>query len=211
MARYTGSKCKLCRREGEKLYLKGDRCYSPKCAFERRAYAPGAHGRRRSFRRKSSDYGVQLREKQKVRRIYGVLEQQFRRYYSSALKQKGLTGSNLLEMLERRLDNIIYRLGFATSRDQARQLVLHGHFEVNGRRARTPSMLLDANDVVIVREHSRKNEYFRDVGKALEHVTTPDWLSLDAENLQGRVLSLPRREQLDLPIKEQLIVEYYSR
>ncbi len=211
MARYTGSKCKLCRREGEKLYLKGDRCYSPKCAFERRAYAPGAHGRRRSFRRKSSDYGVQLREKQKVRRIYGVLEQQFRRYYSSALKQKGLTGSNLLEMLERRLDNIIYRLGFATSRDQARQLVLHGHFEVNGRRARTPSMLLDDNDVVVVREHSRKNDYFRDVGKALEHVTTPDWLSLDAENLQGRVLSLPRREQLDLPIKEQLIVEYYSR
>lgn len=211
MARYTGSKCKLCRREGEKLYLKGDRCYSPKCAFERRAYAPGAHGRRRSFRRKSSDYGLQLREKQKVRRIYGVLERQFRRYYGSAVKQKGLTGSNLLEMLERRLDNIVYRLGFATSRDQARQLVLHGHFEVNGQRARTPSMLLDANDVIMVREHSRRNDYFRDAGKALEHVTTPDWLSLDAENLQGRVLSLPKREQLDVPIKEQLIVEYYSR
>jgi small subunit ribosomal protein S4 len=211
MARYTGSKCKLCRREGEKLYLKGDRCYSPKCAFERRAYAPGAHGRRRSFRRKSSDYGLQLREKQKVRRIYGVLERQFRRYYSDAVKQKGLPGANLLEMLERRLDNVVFRLGFATSRDQARQLVLHGHFEVNGKRARTPSMLLDANDLVVVREHSRKNEYFKDISKALEHVTTPDWLSLDAANLQGRVLSLPKREQLDIPVQEQLIVEYYSR
>ncbi len=211
MARHTGSKCKLCRREGEKLYLKGDRCYSPKCAFERRSYAPGAHGRRRSFRRKSSDYGLQLREKQKVRRIYGVLERQFRRYYSDAVKQKGLTGSNLLEMLERRLDNVVFRLGFATSRDQARQLVLHGHFEVNGQRARTPSMLLDANDVVVVRERSRKNEYFKGISKALEHVTTPDWLSLDAGNLQGRVLSLPKREQLDIPVKEQLIVEYYSR
>lgn len=211
MARHTGSKCKLCRREGEKLYLKGDRCYSPKCALERRPYAPGTHGRRRSFRRKSSDYGLQLREKQKVRRIYGVLERQFRRYYSDAVKQKGLTGANLLEMLERRLDNVVFRLGFATSRDQARQLVLHGHFEVNGQRARTPSMLLDANDLVVVREHSRKNAYFKDIGKALEHVTTPDWLSLDAASFQGRVLSLPKREQLDIPVKEQLIVEYYSR
>jgi small subunit ribosomal protein S4 len=211
MARYTGSKCKLCRREGEKLFLKGDRCLSPKCAFERRAYAPGSHGRRRSFRRKSSDYGLQLREKQKVRRIYGVLERQFRRYYSDAVKQKGLTGANLLVMLERRLDNIIYRLGFAASRDQARQLVLHGHFEVNGQRARTPSMLLDANDVIIVRERSRKNNYFGGIAKALEHVTTPAWLSLDAQNLAGRVLSPPTREQLDVPVKEQLIVEYYSR
>jgi small subunit ribosomal protein S4 len=211
MARYTGSKCKLCRREGEKLFLKGDRCYSPKCAFERRSYAPGMHGRRRSFRRKTSDYGVQLREKQKARRIYGVLERQFRRYFKMALKHKGLTGANLLQTLELRLDNVVYRFGFATSRDQARQLVLHGHFELNGRRARTPSLLVKANDVIAVRERSRKMTYFKDLQSALEHVTTPEWLSLDVENMQGHVRSLPSREQIDVPIREQLIVEYYSR
>jgi small subunit ribosomal protein S4 len=211
MARYTGSKCKLCRREGEKLFLKGDRCYSPKCAFERRSYAPGMHGRRRSFRRKTSDYGVQLREKQKARRIYGVLERQFRRYFSIALKQEGLTGANLLQTLERRLDNVVYRLGFATSRDQARQLVLHGHFELNGRRARTPSMLVKANDVITVRERSRKLAYFKDLPRALDHATAPEWLSLEAENMQGHVRGLPSREQIDIPIREQLIVEYYSR
>ena len=211
MARYTGSKCKLCRREGEKLFLKGDRCLSPKCAFERRSYAPGMHGRRRSFRRKTSDYGVQLREKQKTRRIYGVLERQFRRYYRIAVKQKGLTGANLLQILERRLDNIVYRLGFASSRNQARQLVLHGHFEVNGTRAKSPSMLVKANDVITVRERSRKLSYFQDLHKALEHVTAPEWLSVDAANMQGRVQGLPSREQLEVPIKEQLIVEFYSR
>lgn len=211
MARYTGSKCKLCRREGEKLFLKGDRCYSPKCAFERRSYAPGMHGRRRSFRRRTSDYGVQLREKQKARRIYGVLERQFRRYFGMALKHKGLTGANLLQTLERRLDNVVYRLGFATSRDQARQLVLHGHFELNGRRARTPSMLVKANDVITVRERSRKLAYFKDLPSALEHATAPEWLSLQAENMQGQVRGLPSREQIDIPIREQLIVGYYSR
>ncbi len=211
MARYTGSKCKLCRREGEKLFLKGDRCVSPKCAFERRSYAPGMHGRRRSFRRKTSDYGVQLREKQKARRIYGVLERQFRRYYRNAVKQKGLTGVNLLQILESRLDNIVYRLGFASSRNQARQLVLHGHFEVNGTRAKSPSMLVKGNDVITVRERSRKLTYFQDLHKVLEHVTPPEWLSVDAASMQGRVQSLPSREQLDVPIKEQLIVEFYSR
>lgn len=211
MARYIGSKCKLCRREGEKLFLKGDRCYSPKCAFERRSYAPGMHGRRRAFRRKTSDYGVQLREKQKARRIYGVLERQFRRYFKMALKHKGLTGANLLQTLESRLDNVVYRFGFATSRDQARQLVLHGHFELNGRRTRTPSLLVKANDIIAVRERSRKMTYFKDLQRALEHVTTPEWLSLDLENMQGHVRSLPSREQIDIPIREQLIVEYYSR
>ncbi len=211
MARYTGSKCKLCRREGEKLYLKGDRCYSPKCAFERRSYAPGLHGRSRSFRRKTSDYGTQLREKQKARRIYGVLERQFRRYFRLAVKQTGLTGSNLLQILERRLDNVVFRLGFATSRDQARQLVTHGHFEVNGQRARTPSMLLRPRDEVSVRENSRKLTYFQDVRTALADVTTPEWLSLDAENMHGEVVAVPAREQIDVPVREQLIVEFYSR
>jgi len=211
MARYTGSKCKLCRREGEKLYLKGDRCYSPKCAFERRSYAPGLHGRSRSFRRKTSDYGSQLREKQKARRIYGVLERQFRRYFQLAVKQTGLTGSNLLQILEQRLDNVVYRLGFATSRDQARQLVTHGHFEVNGRRARTPSMLLRPRDELTVCERSKKLDYFQDVRSTLENVTTPEWLSLDAENMHGEMVTLPAREQIDVPVREQLIVEFYSR
>jgi small subunit ribosomal protein S4 len=169
------------------------------------------HGRRRAFRRKTSDYGVQLREKQKARRIYGVLERQFRRYFKMALKHKGLTGANLLQTLESRLDNVVYRLGFATSRDQARQLVLHGHFELNGRRARTPSLLVKANDVITVRERSRKMTYFKDLQGALEHVTTPEWLSLDVENMQGQIRSLPSREQIDVPVREQLIVEYYSR
>jgi len=211
MARYIASKCKLCRREGEKLFLKGERCYSPKCAFERRTYAPGMHGQKRAFRRKASDYGLQLREKQKARRIYGVLERQFRNYFDDALKHKGMTGANLLQTLERRLDNVVYRLGLASSRDQARQLVLHGHFELNGKKARTPSLLVKANDVVAVCEGSRKSEYFKDLPKALEHVTTPEWLSLDASEMKGRVLTLPSREQIDVPIREQLVVEYYSR
>jgi len=169
------------------------------------------HGRKRAFRRKVSDYGMQLREKQKARRIYGVLERQFRRYFKAASKHKGLTGANLLQTLERRLDNVVYRLGFASSRNQARQLVLHGHFELNGRKVRVPSMLVKPNDVIAVRERSRKNKYFKDLQKSLEHVTPPEWLSLDASSMKGQVLSLPSREQIDVPIKEQLIVEYYSR
>jgi len=211
MARYIASKCKQCRREGEKLYLKGDRCYSPKCAFERRTYAPGMHGQKKVFRRKVSDYGLQLREKQKARRIYGVLEAQFRKYFDSALKHKGMTGANLLQTLERRLDNVVYRLGFATSRQQARQLVLHGHFAVNGRRARVPSLLVKSSDTISICENCRKKPYFKDLSKALEHVATPEWLAIDAATMTGRVLTVPSREQIDVPLREQLVVEYYSR
>ena len=211
MARYTGSKCRLCRREGEKLFLKGDRCLSPKCAFERREYPPGQHGQKRTFRRKSSDYGMQLREKQKARRIYGVMERQFRKYFGDAIKIKGMTGVYLLQTLERRLDNVVYRLGFAASRDQARQIVSHGHFSVNGRAVRIPSLQLKADDVIAVREGSRKSPYFQEAAKALEHVSVPVWLSLDSPALQGRVVNVPSRDQIDVPIREQLIVEYYSR
>lgn len=211
MARYTDAKCRLCRREGEKLFLKGERCYSPKCAFERRAYAPGMHGQKRTFRRKTSDYGLQLREKQKARRMYGILERQFRRYFEDALRIKGVTGVALLQTLERRLDNVIFRLGLASSRGQARQLVLHGHFEVNGHKVRVPSILVKPNDLITVSETSQKNAYFTDLPQALEHVATPEWLSLDAANMLGRVLTLPSREQIDVPLREQLIVEYYSR
>jgi len=184
---------------------------TPKCAFERRSYVPGMHGKKRVFRRKSSDYGMQLREKQKARRIYGVMERQFRRYYEDATKHKGVTGEEVMVTLERRLDNVVYRLGLATSRDQARQLVSHGHIMLNEHRARTPSMLVDANDVVQVRENSRKLTYFQELQKALEHVTPPVWLSLEPGNMVGRVLSIPSRAQLEVPIREQLIVEFYSR
>jgi small subunit ribosomal protein S4 len=169
------------------------------------------HGRKRAFRRKVSDYGLQLREKQKARRIYGIMERQFRRYFEVALRHKGVTGAELLVTLERRLDNVVYRLGFAASRDQARQLVLHGHFLVNGRRAQSPSMLVSESDVLTVRERSQKLQYFKEAQKVLEHVTTPEWLSLDVSGMAGRVQYLPSREQLDVPIKEQLIVEFYSR
>ena len=211
MARYVGPVCRLCRREGVKLFLKGDRCLSPKCAFERRSYAPGMHGQKRTFRRKVSGYGTQLREKQKARRIYGVLERQFRRYFRGALKGKGLTGANLLQTLERRLDNVVYRLGFASSRNQARQLVSHGHFELNGRKASIPSMLVKVNDVIAVREGKRKNRYFDGLKDTLEYATPPEWLALDAAGMKGQVLSLPSREQIGVPIDEQLIVGYYSR
>ena len=211
MARYIAAKCKLCRREGEKLFLKGDRCFSPKCAFERRAYAPGPHGQKRTFRRKTSDFGLQLREKQKARRIYGILEAQFRKYFADALRVKGMTGANLLQNLERRLDNVVFRLGFAGSRQQARQLVLHGHFAVNGKRVRVPSLLVKANDLVTVCESGLKKPYFKDMSKILEHVTAPEWLSLDAAQMKGSVLNMPSREQIDTPLREQLIVEYYSR
>ena len=211
MARYLGSACVLCRREGEKLYLKGDRCYSNKCAVEKRNYPPGPHGQSGSFRRKTSDYSTQLREKQKARRIYGVLERQFRRYFSEATKSTGVTGAALLQLLEMRLDNIVYRLGFATSRKQARQLVLHGHFTVNGAKATVPSYVLKPGAQIAVVEDSRKSAYFQAVTKELAHRKPVEWLALDAANFSASVLNPPSRQQIDTAVKEQLIVEYYSR
>ncbi len=213
MARYLGPVCKLCRREGEKLFLKGERCFSPKCAIERRAYPPGQHGHESQFRRgRTSDYNLQLREKQKVRRIYGVLEAQFRRYYARALRRSGLTGANLLCILESRLDNAVYRLGLADSRAQARQLVQHGHFTVNGRRTTIPSLLLRPGDEVSVREESRRHAYFQNIREVLANRSgIPEWLGLDANTLVARVVRAPERSDIDLPVNEHLIVEYYSR
>ena len=211
MARYVNSVCKLCRREGEKLFLKGERCFSPKCSVERRSYPPGLHGRQAQFRRKESDYGLQLREKQKVRRLYGVFERQFRRYFQQAQRMKGLTGENMLIVLESRLDNVIYRLGLASSRAQARQLISHGHFEVNGRKTNVPSFLVSVGDKVAVLENSKKKIHFKDLTKELDGGRVPGWLSLDTKSLSGEVLSLPTRDQIDLTLNEQLIVEYYSR
>lgn len=211
MARYIDSVCRLCRAEGEKLFLKGDRCFSPKCSVERRTYPPGVHGRQGQFRRKESDYGTQLREKQKVRRLYGVFERQFRRYFQEAQRQKGLTGVNLLVLLESRLDNVIYRLGFAASRPQARQLVSHGHFDLNGRKTNIPSCLVSEGDIITVRESSKKTSYFKEVAKSLDEGRVPGWLSLNATELSGRVVSIPMREHIDVTLNEQLIVEYYSR
>ncbi len=210
MARYIGPVCKLCRREGEKLFLKGERCYTPKCALEKRSYPPGDHGRMRR-RRRESDYARQLRAKQRARRIYGVLERQFRRYYRMALKSRGLTGLTLLRILESRLDNVVYRLGYASSRKQARQLVNHGHFTVNGRRTDIASMLLKPGDVVAVREGSRDTAYFKNLPAEAEGRTHPAWLSRDLKNLAGRVERLPERNEIDGSLDEQLIVEYYSR
>nr|HID13576.1 30S ribosomal protein S4 [Anaerolineae bacterium] len=213
MARYTGPVCKLCRREGEKLFLKGERCLSSKCPFEReRGYPPGDHGRLARFRRRRpSDYSRQLREKQKVRRIYGVLERQFRRYFREAERRPGLTGENLLTLLESRLDNVVYRLGFADSRAQARQLVQHGHFVVNGRRTNIPSYIVRPQDTITVREGSRKRTYFRERAKRLDEGAVPNWLSLDAKTMTARVLKMPAREDIELTLNEQLVVEYYSR
>ncbi len=211
MARTTGPVCAFCRREGEKLFLKGDRCFTNKCAIERRNYAPGAHGASGSFRKKQSDYAVQLREKQKARRVYGIFERQFVRYFKEAAKTKGVTGATLLQFLETRFDNVVYRLGFATSRKQARQLVLHGHFCVNGKPITVPSYLLKPGDVIMVTEDSRKGPYFQAIAKELSHRHTTEWLSLDAANWSGSVLNLPSRQQIDSALKEQLIVEYYSR
>jgi small subunit ribosomal protein S4 len=211
MGRFIGSVCAQCRREGEKLYLKGDRCMSPKCAFEKRSYPPGPHGQSGSFRRKVSDYGTQLREKQKARRIYGVFERQFRRYFHEATKSTGVTGAALLQYLETRLDNIVYRLGFAASRKQARQLVLHGHITVNGKKLSVPSFLVKPGDTIAVLEASRKSPFFEAIAKELSHQVLPEWITLDAANLSGSVTSLPTRQQIETPLKEQLIVEYYSR
>jgi small subunit ribosomal protein S4 len=212
MAKYSGPICKLCRREGEKLFLKGQRCFTPKCAFERRGYPPGEHGRDAQFRRRRvSDYSRQLREKQKTRRIYGVSERQFRRYYRTALQQRGMTGENLLKMLERRLDNVIYRLGYAESRAQARMLVTHGHFNVNDRRTDVPSMLMRPGDEVEVREGSRKRTFFKGLADIAENKTIPSWLDRDVKDLSGKVISVPERHEVDANLNEQLIVEYYSR
>ena len=211
MARYKDAVCKQCRREGEKLFLKGERCLSPKCALERRPYPPGLHGRQSQFRRKVSDYGLQLRAKQKARRVYGVLERQFRRYFREAERRRGLTGTNLLVILESRLDNVVYRLGFAASRPQARQLVRHGHFEVNGRKVNIPSYLVQPGDVVGVRTASRSKAIFKEMALDLEHRAVPEWLSRDDITMSGRVMGQPEREDIDVSINEQLIVEYYSR
>jgi small subunit ribosomal protein S4 len=212
MARYVGPSCKLCRREGQKLFLKGQKCYTEKCPFEKRSYPPGQHGRAASFRRRrASDYSLQLREKQKVRRIYGILERQFRRYFREAERRSGLTGENLLMLLETRLDNAVYRLGFADSRAQARQLVTHGHFVVNGRKTNIPSCGVRPDDVIAVRPESRRKTYFKTRKELLEAGAVPAWLSLDAEDMSGRVLSMPMRDEIDVPVQEQMIVEFYSR
>ena len=208
MARYTESVCRLCRREGAKLFLKGSRCYTKKCSFERRPTPPGQHGVRR---RKMGEYGIQLREKQKVRRVYGVLERQFRNYYNEAESHTGVTGEALLQLLETRLDNVVFRLGFASSRAQARQLVAHGHFAVNGTPTDVPSFVMRPGDRVEVRESHRSREPFKVVKETLKGHQAPDWLSLDAAKLAGSVSTLPRRDQMPLDLSEQLVVEYYSR
>lgn len=208
MARYTGASCKLCRREGQKLFLKGERCYTNKCSVDRRPYAPGMHGQQR---KKISEYGIQLREKQKAKRFYGVLESQFRKYYEMALRKSGITGENLLQLLESRLDNVVHRMGFGTSRDESRQLVTHGHFFVNGRRVNIPSFLVKPGDEIVVAEGSRKSPRFKDILDITGSKVVPKWLEVDQENLTGKVVALPEREDIDLPIQEHLIVELYSK
>ncbi len=208
MARYTDPVCRLCRREGMKLFLKGDRCFKDKCAIERRNYAPGQHGRRRS---KILGYGIQLREKQKVKRIYGLLEKQFRLYFQRADSRPGITGENLLRQLEIRLDNVVYSLGFAASRPQARQLVRHGHIEVNGKKINIPSYQVRKNEVIQVREKSRKNEQIRQAVETAAGRGVPSWLQLEPDAFRGTVTDVPKREDIRLPIQEQLIVELYSK
>lgn len=208
MARYTGSVCRLCRRENLKMYLKGDRCYSDKCAVERRSYPPGQHGQ---GRKKFSNYGLQLREKQKIRRMYGLLEKQYKNYFKEADKIKGVTGTNFLVLLEKRLDNTVYRLGFAGSRSQARQLVRHKHFQVNGRRVDIPSFLLRPGDVITVRDKSRKIEAITESLEALPRRGLAAWLELEKDQFKGVFKSIPTREEMNLPVQEQLVVEFYSK
>ncbi len=214
MARYTGPVCRICRREGLKLYLKGERCLSPKCPIVQRQpmrnFPPGQHGQKRS--RRPSEYGIQLREKQKIRKMYGVLEGQFRRHFAEAVRRGGVTGENLLQILETRLDNVVYRLGFADSRKQARQIVRHGHFTVNGRKTNIPSFIVKPEDVIAVRQQSREREYFKIVAETAGSKQVPEWLTRDMENLSGRVVSAPARDQIEIPpVNEQLVVEFYSR
>ncbi len=208
MARYTDPVCRICRREGLKLFLKGSRCYTKKCSFERRSTPPGMYATRR---RKVSDYGIQLREKQKVRKSYSVMERQFRNYFSKATKRKGMTGENLLRMLEMRLDNVVFRMGFASSRAQARQLVTHGHFAVNGRPTNIPSFGTKVGDRIEVRESRRGREHFKTTADTIKAAQIPEWVSVDATKLLGTVLAEPAREQMPLEFNEQLVVEYYSR
>lgn len=208
MARYTSAVCKLCRREGQKLFLKGERCYTGKCAITRRSYAPGQHGQ---GRKKVSEYGLQLREKQKARRYYGVLESQFEKYFEMAERKVGMTGENLLRILESRLDNIVYRLGFASSRAQARQLVVHGHFTVNGGKVNVPSYLVKAGDAVAVCEKSKQNEKVKQIIEENAARPVPTWLDLDRNALSATVTKLPNREEIDTEVAEQLIVEFYSK
>jgi len=209
LARYTDSVCRQCRRENLKLFLKGDRCYSDKCAFDRRAYAPGQHGERRG--RKPSDYGIQLREKQKVKRMYGLSEKQFHLFFNKAERQKGITGTNLLVMLERRIDNVVYRLGFASSRAQARQFVRHRHLLVNGKRVDIPSFVVKIGDTIEIREKSKKIQALQDSLDAVVRRGVPQWLDLEKDNMKGMVKNFPIREDLTMPIQEQLIVELYSK
>ena len=207
MAKYTESKCRLCRREGAKLFLKGERCFKGVCAFERRPVAPGQHG---MARKKVSEYGLQLREKQKCKRIYGVLEGQFRKYYEKADRMKGITGENMLSLLERRLDNVIYRMGIGASRSQARQLVTHGHFTVNGRKVNIASFSVKVGDVICVKENKKDNKFFEEI-KQMKVGTMPKWLEFNPETLEGKILALPTREDIDSNIKEHMIVELYSK
>jgi len=208
LAKYNDAKCRMCRREGTKLFLKGDRCYTDKCAYDRRPYAPGQHGR---ARKKVSDYAVQLREKQKVRRVYGVLERQFRGYFHKADMAKGVTGANLLAILERRFDNVIYRLGFANSRQQARQLVRHGIFTLNGRKANIPSLQVRVGDIIEVPEANRKIPVIAEAQEVIARRGCPSWLEADGPNFKGMVKALPQREDIQFPINEHLIVELYSK
>ena len=206
MARYTDASCRLCRREGQKLFLKGERGYSTKCALEKRNYAPGQHGQ---SRKKMSEYGLQLREKQKAKRFYGLLETQFRNLFDKAAKRKGMTGENLLIMLESRLDNVVFRMGFASSRKEARQLVNHGHFTVNGKKVDIPSFEVKAGDVVKVKEKSTSSPKFKEIKEMT--ISVPSWITVDVDKLEGKVVALPKREDIDTPIEEHLIVELYSK
>jgi small subunit ribosomal protein S4 len=208
MARYTGPVCRLCRREGKKLYLKGDRCVSGKCALDRRNTAPGQHG---ANTKKLKEYGKQTREKQTARRYYGVLEKQFKNYYDEAARQQGMTGENLLKLLERRFDNVVYRMGLASSRKEARQLVLHGHFTINGKKANIPSILVRSGDVVAVTENFKKSAKCKELVEALETKNAPKWLQVDKTALNAKVIALPEREDVDFDFEEQLIVELYSK
>ena len=206
MARYTCANCRLCRREGQKLFLKGDRCYSAKCALERKNYAPGQHGQ---MRKKNSEYGLQLREKQKAKRFYGIQETQFRNMYEEAARAKGITGENLLIALERRLDNVVYRLGFAASRKEARQLVVHGHFTLNGKKVNSPAIQIKSGDFVAVKQKSQSSPKFKEIKEM--QITVPAWMTVDVDKLEGKIVSLPTRAEIDTPIAEHLIVELYSK
>ena len=208
MARYTGAVCRLCRREGQKLFLKGSRCYGEKCALNKREYAPGQHGQ---ARKKLSEYGLQLREKQKAKRYYGVLESQFAHYFELANKKSGVTGENLLQVLESRLDNVVYRLGFALSRAEARQLVVHGHFQINGKKVNIPSYLVKPGEVIALKEGSRSLPKIKDILEQTDGKAVPKWLDLDTNTMQAKVVALAQRDDIDLDIEEHLIVELYSK